>query len=164
LDCPSLRAPFGKSGPQTFVTVMVAIDNMTTVNGCLRAAKGQWNEENACIVVAPQADGCPDAGGRAGAIPANVAKTLEFQDFECKGGTIIAFNGWAPHRSGANLSPLSRRAVFLTYNRAVEGNVHDEYYQKMEKLRNDWRSRVSLDRVFSPEEQNDLAALATIPR
>jgi ectoine hydroxylase-related dioxygenase (phytanoyl-CoA dioxygenase family) len=159
LDTPSLRV--AGVGPQNFVTVMVAIDTMTVENGCLRVAKGAWSEDTAVRVNEPDADGNPDAGGRAGAIPPDISDQLEFEDLICKGGTIVAFNGWVPHRSGVNQSAFARRAVFLTYNPASEGDFHDAYYAKMEQLRTDFRRNVGL---VTPDEQSELDALATIPR
>jgi ectoine hydroxylase-related dioxygenase (phytanoyl-CoA dioxygenase family) len=166
LDTPSLRVALGGTGPQTFVTIMVAIDNMTSQNGCLRIAKGRWSEDNHCALVPPEQDGNPDAGGRAGAIPVQEAESFEFVDIACRGGDIVAFNGWAPHRSSANSSPFARRAVFLTYNPASEGDFHDRYYERMDELRNDWRTRVGLSGCcqLTVDEQNDLSALATIPK
>jgi hypothetical protein len=164
LDTPSLRVALGGEGPQTFVTVMVAIDNMTTANGCLRICKGEWSEQEHCTVIQPEEDGNPDAGGRAGAIPAETAHDLEFHDVECQGGDIVAFNGWAPHRSSANASPFPRRAVFLTYNPKSEGDFHDRYYERMEEIRNAWRSTVGLSGGgVTPDEKLEIDALATIP-
>lgn len=166
LDTPSLRVALGESGPQAFVTVMVAIDNMTRDNGCLRIAKGAWNEDNHVPVMVPDDDGNPDAGGRAGAIASTVTESLDFQDIECRGGDIVIFNGWAPHRSAANASPFPRRAVFLTYNPVDEGDFHDTYYERMNQLRNDWKARVGLAgrRQLTSDEQRELDALATVPR
>ncbi|KAG7348417.1 phytanoyl-CoA dioxygenase family protein [Nitzschia inconspicua] len=166
LDSPSLRVAMGGHGPQTFCTVMVAIDDANSKNGCLRICKGKWNEANACTVIQPEQDGNPDAGGRAGAIPSEVADQLDFDDVTCKGGTIVAFNGWAPHRSGANASPFPRRAVFLTYNPKCEGDFHQKYYQRMEKLRNEWREKAGLSNQQKrlDDEKLEQTALSTIPK
>jgi len=164
LDTPSLRIALGDSGPQTFVTVMVAIDDMTSQNGCLRIHKGNWSEDYHCQLVPPEEDGNPDAGGRAGAIPQDVAESMDFEDILCRGGDVVAFNGYAPHRSSANKSPFPRRAVFLTYNPRSEGDCHDQYYKRMAKLRDDWKTSVGLtNNVISADEQAELDALATIP-
>lgn len=165
LDIPSLRVALGESGPQTFVTVMVAIDNMTTENGCLRIAKGAWSECNH-VPLCPPSDDNPDAGGREGAIPLDAAESLDFEDITCRGGGIVAFGGWAPHRSPANASPFPRRAVFLTFNPISEGDFHDRYYERMEELRSEWRKRVGIDgrRQLTADEHFELDALATIPK
>lgn len=166
LDTPSLRIALGDNGPQTFCTVMVAIDDMTLSNGCLRICKGEWSEDSCVTTVAPEINGNPDAGGRAGAIPLEVADTLEYESLVCKSGTIAVFNGWAPHRSAANTSPFPRRAVFLTYNPATEGDFHQRYYQMMDEKRQRWRESVGL---MSPQHRDEyepieLQALSTIPK
>jgi hypothetical protein len=165
VDTPSLRVALGEAGPQTFVTVMVAIDNMTSENGCLRIAKGTWSDHNHVPLVPPSDDN-PDAGGREGAIPVDTAEELDFGDLTCRGGDIVAFNGWVPHRSSANASAFPRRAVFLTYNPASEGDFHHRYYEQMEELRNEWRDRVGLGgrRRLTDDERFELEALATIPK
>jgi ectoine hydroxylase-related dioxygenase (phytanoyl-CoA dioxygenase family) len=164
LDSPSLRVALQENdGPKTFVTVMVAIDSMTKKNGCLRICKGSWTEVNHCRVLVPKEGDNPDAGGRAGAIPTEVAELLQFEDIECQGGDILIFSGWAPHRSSPNRSSFSRRAVFLTYNPKTEGDFHEHYYQRMHELRNQWRINVGMSQV-TEDLQTDLKALTTIPR
>jgi ectoine hydroxylase-related dioxygenase (phytanoyl-CoA dioxygenase family) len=156
LDAPSLRV--GAVGTaRTFMTLMVAIDAMTATNGCLRVARGSWSEQNHCEVIRPDEGLDPDAGGRAGAIPPAVADTLDFEDVICAPGDVVAFNGWAPHRSGVNPSPFERRAVFLTYNPLSEGDMHEAYYDKMAEIRSAWRAR-ELGRFA------ELAALTTVPK
>jgi ectoine hydroxylase-related dioxygenase (phytanoyl-CoA dioxygenase family) len=164
LDSPSLRVALqNNDGPKTFVTVMVAIDSMTKMNGCLRICKGSWTEFNHCRVLVPEEGANPDAGGRAGAIPTEVAELLKFEDIECQGGDILVFSGWAPHRSAPNRSSFSRRAVFLTYNPKAEGDFHEHYYQRMNELRTQWRVKVGMSQVIE-DLQTDLKALTTIPR
>ena len=166
LDSPSLRIALGSEGPKTFCTVMVAIDDMTTKNGCLRICKGNWSEDNCCNVIQPEKNGSPDAGGRAGAIPPEVAEELIFEDMTCKGGTVLVFNGWAPHRSSANVSPFPRRAIFLTYNPKSEGEYHKKYYERMEQIRNDWREKIGLanKKRHLEDEKIEMDALSSIPK
>ena len=164
LDGPSLRIALGDDGPKTFCTVMVAIDDMTSKNGCLRICRGQWSSQNCTNVIEPEKDGNPDAGGRAGAIPVEIAEALPFEDLECKGGTIVCFGDYMPHRSAANSSPFPRRAVFLTYNPVSEGSFRDAYYKHMEAKRNAWRQNVGLAANSVEDEQIELQALATIPK
>eukprot|EP00934_Nitzschia_sp_Nitz4_P004513 Nitzschia sp. Nitz4//scaffold91_size79674//28466//29545//NITZ4_005363-RA/size79674-processed-gene-0.91-mRNA-1//1//CDS//3329560088//4503//frame0 len=165
LDTPSLRIALGPQGPQEFCTVMVAIDDMTVANGCLRISKGAWRESHCLETVAPEADGNPDAGGRAGAIPLDLADTVDYVDLVCKGGSIAVFNGWAPHRSSPNQSPFPRRAVFLTYNPKEEGDFHVAYYDKMDAKRREWREKVGLaQREQQVEDAKlEMEALATVP-
>ncbi|GKY97455.1 hypothetical protein MPSEU_000703900 [Mayamaea pseudoterrestris] len=163
-DGPSLRVALGADGPQTFLTVMVAIDDMSIQNGCLRIVKGKWNESCACPTVEPEEGGSPDAGGRAGAIRMNAADAMAFEDITVVAGSIVMFNSWVPHRSSANRSPFPRRAVFFTYNPAKEGDFHDHYYAKMTRLRDEWRFRAGagLD-IGTPDYVDELKALETVP-
>ena len=165
LDAPSLRIALGPDGPQTFVTVMVAIDDMTNQNGCLRVLKGPWSEEHHCQVIQPEKDGNPDAGGRAGAIPIEAADGMDFEDLVVKGGSITLFNGWTPHRSSPNTSPFPRRAVFLTYNPKSEGDFHDRYYQEMERKRTVWQESVGLANQKQREEdaKREMEFLKSVP-
>lgn len=161
LDSPSLRVALGDEGPQTFVTVMVAIDDMTESNGCLKVCKGGWSEQKHSEIIEPKdKDSNPDAEGRRGAIPADVANQQHYENISVKGGTITAFNGWAPHRSKSNTSAFPRRAIFLTYNPLHEGDFHELYYQKMNSLRSTYKRRTLNDDI----DETEIAALSTIPR
>jgi ectoine hydroxylase-related dioxygenase (phytanoyl-CoA dioxygenase family) len=161
LDTPSLRIALGSQGPQTFCTIMVAIDDMTVGNGCLKVCKGSWSEENHVKVIEPDDDGNPDAGGRAGAIPLDVANALDFEPIICRAGTIVIFNGWAPHRSSLNQSAFSRRAVFFTYNPEQEGIVRELYYESMTRKRNGWRQT---NEGKQKDYEGEMAALASVPK
>lgn len=187
LDTPSLRVALGRQGPQTFVTLMVAIDDMNEGNGCLRLVHGAWSESNRCEIIVPvdsasdhdEHDGKgsqrrrnggknPDAGGREGAIPAHVSEGQTYTNLLCKGGSMAMFHGWTPHRSSANISRFPRRAVFLTYNPLREGEFHDLYYVRMTQLRDDWKRKTmnSVEREKKREQNEiscELAALSSIP-
>lgn len=142
------------------------VDDMTEQNGCLRICKGAWNEENHVEVIEPEKDGNPDAGGRAGAIEDAVTENLSFDNVVCKGGSIVAFKGWLPHRSASNMSPFSRRAVFLTYNPASEGDFREPYYTTMNEMRIAWRESVGLlnRQQQLEDEMLEYGALATVPK
>ena len=161
LDTPSLRTALGSQGPQTFCTVMVAIDDMTIRNGCLKVCKGSWSEKNHKTVIEPDHEGNPDAGGRAGAIPLDVANALNFEPIVCRAGTIVVFNGWAPHRSSLNQSAFSRRAVFFTYNPEKEGFVRETYYESMARKREEWRQKQKLK---LNDHVGEMTALASVPK
>ena len=45
-------------------------------------------------------------------------------------GDIVLFNSYIPHRSGSNKMEKPRKALYLTYNNAEEGNLRDGYYKK----------------------------------
>lgn len=179
LDTPSLRLALKEAGPQNFCTVLITIDPMTHQNGCLQFCPGSWNQNNAIPTILPTELGNPDADGRAGAISSEILahKSLSFREFHCPtGGNLVVFDGWTPHRSGPNLSPFPRRAVFLTYNPLAEGDFHFDYYRRMEQWRQEWRSNQTFpsyqndtsnnpqQQQLSPDQLAELDALATIPR
>jgi Phytanoyl-CoA dioxygenase (PhyH) len=140
------------------------VDDMTIHNGCLRVVRGPWTSLNSPATIAPDLNGNPDAGGRAGAIPVDAADALHFDDLCCAGGTIVAFGDYVPHRSSANASHFPRRAVFLTYNLQNEGDFHDRYYERMAQLRSEWKGKLfGSSQLKSVDDQNDIDALATIP-
>lgn len=162
LDGPSLSVALGDAGPKDFLTVMIAIDDMNENNGCLKVCKGAWSEEFHIEVITPESDDDdPDAGGRRGAIPLHIANDLKFDPIICRGGNIVCFNGWIPHRSSANTSPFPRRAIFLTYNPSREGDYHGLYYSRMTALRDEYRKKVEYHAMNDYDAE--IAAMKTIP-
>ncbi|NEP56473.1 MAG: phytanoyl-CoA dioxygenase family protein [Symploca sp. SIO2G7] len=96
-----------------FITALVSVDESTVENGCLEMAPGfnqgligelwkQLSEEN--------------------------MKGMEFSAVPTKPGDAVFFDSYAPHRSGPNLTKSPRRVLYLTYNRASEGDHRVQYY------------------------------------
>jgi ectoine hydroxylase-related dioxygenase (phytanoyl-CoA dioxygenase family) len=157
LDTPSLRV-VGLA--QEFVTVMIAIDDMTPENGCLSVCKGQWTESNTvAMLCSPEQTSTssspddeqnattvakspvlnPDGNGRQGAITSAASKALKWENIECKAGDMFLFSGWLPHRSGGNATQGPRRAVYLTFNPPEDGeDLRELYYMLMKKMRADY--------------------------
>ncbi|KNC83396.1 hypothetical protein SARC_04362, partial [Sphaeroforma arctica JP610] len=161
LDAPSLQVT---GLAKEFVTVMVAIDDMTVRNGCLRVVKKKWNATNMLECTQASAGDDPDRGGRAGAIPLTVADSLVFEDVLCSSGEMYLFNGYVPHRSGMNTSTLSRRAVFLTYNCETEGILRDEYYASMKQMRDTFKEQSALKKSDDLAELNSLNSIPGVAR
>ncbi|MEC7696120.1 MAG: phytanoyl-CoA dioxygenase family protein [Planctomycetota bacterium] len=101
---------------QHHVTCLVAIDPMTESNGCLQFAAGRHNEG---LI------GLTDAG----CIEKSAADALDWVAVETFPGDVLFFSSYAPHKSGANTSEIPRRAIYLTYNAAAEGDFREEYYR-----------------------------------
>jgi hypothetical protein len=158
LDHPSL-AFYLPPRFDRFITVMVAIDDMTRANGCLRVCRGAWTAESAVACVPPEGD--PEVGGRAGGIAESALVGLVFEDIECRAGDALCFGGWVPHRSGPNGTAACRRAVFFTYNPAAQGDVRMQYYQSLTDIRNRWKSKLAAE--IANDYTNDLRALASVP-
>ena len=137
MDGPSLEQVGLITEATSFVTVMVAIDEMTAANGCLEVVRGLWTSGpsgNAVPTKQPGGDN-PDGDGRLGAVDTQVASKLAWEVLECSPGDVYFFSGLLPHRSGSNHTSLPRRAAFLTYNHPDEGDVRERYYGRMGEMR-----------------------------
>jgi len=98
----------------THLTCMVAIDDSTIENGCLEVVAGCHHE-----LLVDDGDGC---------LPASAERALKWQPVEMRAGDVLWFHSRTPHRSGSNTSTRSRRALFLTFNAAAEGDLRSAYY------------------------------------
>jgi len=107
----------------THVSVMVCADACTIENGCLEVAGGRWEADQV-----PLTD--------TGIITKEYEATLSFRPIPCAPGDVIFFTGYLPHRSQANNSSKHRRAMFLTFNPASQGDHHSEYYRKKHEAHN----------------------------
>jgi len=96
------------------ITVMLAIDEATTDNGCLEMAAGQHHN-----LLPTDGDGC---------IEPAIAASLLWEPVELESGELLAFSSRTPHRSAPNTSPRQRRALFLTFNRRSAGDHRTAYY------------------------------------
>ncbi|MGB0637999.1 MAG: phytanoyl-CoA dioxygenase family protein [Myxococcota bacterium] len=113
---PHQDAPAFTSFGHTFhITMMITIDEATVDNGCLEFSTGVPMYEN----LPTEADGT---------IARSVVENLPWTPLETKAGDIVFFDSYIPHRSPANTSDQSRRAAYVTYNRASEGSVRDRYF------------------------------------
>ncbi|MEM1334815.1 MAG: phytanoyl-CoA dioxygenase family protein, partial [Actinomycetota bacterium] len=117
----------------THLTCMIAIDDATIDNGCLEVVAGRHHD-----LLIDDGDGC---------LPPSAERALDWTPIEMRVGDVLWFHSQTPHRSGPNNSPHPRRALFLTYNAASEGDLRADYYaDKINRLRThatDDRARVS---------------------
>lgn len=135
LDTPSLRVT---GLCDRFVTVMIAIDDMTADNGCLQVCRGAWSEDASlpCDDIHETGTGSnPDGNGRRGSIASASVSQLQWESIECKSGDVYIFSGWLPHKSASNTTNQPRRAVFLTYNHSEDGELEETYYRIMRDMR-----------------------------
>ena len=99
-----------------FCTAMIAVDDATMENGCLEVASG----------VEMSFD---DDESRTDTVLTNEEEmALTWVPLPAKRGSVIFFTGRIPHRSAANMSMKQRRAIFLTFNRAADGDQRNEYF------------------------------------
>ena len=59
-----------------------------------------------------------------------IAEKMCFTPVFVEPGDIVVFDSYTPHQSKPNVSNLSRRLAYLTYNRASDGDFKQEYYKK----------------------------------
>ncbi len=95
------------------VSVMVPLDPATPDNGCL-----WFSRDHPRQVLAHQR----------GTIDAEWCRRAEWVPAVVEPGDVVFFDGLAPHRSDTNTTTRARRALYLTYNRASEGDHREAYY------------------------------------
>jgi hypothetical protein len=96
------------------VTCLLAIDDATVANGCLEFAAGMHQ-----AMLPLDAEGC---------IAPDVAASLDWVPVPAPAGSLIWFHCFTPHRSGPNRTAQSRRALYVTYNPLLEGDLRAAYY------------------------------------
>lgn len=101
------------------VTALVPVDPMTLENGCLEFA----TLDEAQLLPADER----------GCIAAPALTRLAFQPVALNPGDALFFTSYAPHRSGPNRSSNPRRALYLTYNRARDGDLRSRYYAERDR-------------------------------
>jgi len=111
------------------VTMLLAIDDAGPENGCLEFVRGRHREG----LLPTDGSGC---------LAASIADELAWEAFPVARGGAVFFDSFAPHRSGPNRSDRPRRALYVTYNTASEGDLRSRYYEH--KRRHLAEGRVSL--------------------
>ena len=96
------------------ISCMVPLDPSTEASGCLHVAPGY---EAGTLLT--------DHRGR---IDESVADSLDWRPVEVQPGDLLVFDSYTPHRSGTNTTDRPRRAMYLTYNAAADGDHRDRYY------------------------------------
>jgi 2-aminoethylphosphonate dioxygenase len=97
-----------------FVTAMVSIDPATLENGCLEIAN------------------CPRQSTLIGRewepLTATEMAGFELMPVPTGPGDVVFFDSFVPHASAPNLSSNQRRVLYVTYNRASDGDHRVSYY------------------------------------
>ncbi len=93
------------------ITALVSIDAATIDNGCLEIASACHNKGLIGEAWKPLAE---DA--------------LDYTSLTTDSGDAVFFDSFTPHRSKPNLTNKKRRALYVTYNAAVEGDHRRQYY------------------------------------
>ena len=101
------------------ITALLSIDAATVENGCLELAAGQHRRgligESWRPMEGDELDG------------------VEFHALPTEPGDAVFFLSFAPHRSAPNLTDTARRVLYITYNKASEGDHRARYYADKRK-------------------------------
>ncbi len=97
------------------ITVMISVDPTTVENGCLEVVRAKHHDGT----LAQEEDG---------SLANALVETLSWEPVPTEPGDVLLFDSYIPHRSGPNRTQRPRRAFYVTYNRASEGDRRDAYY------------------------------------
>lgn len=95
------------------LSVFLAIDAATPLNGCLEVAPGHHRRGLLSAYMTP--------------IEKEAAQGLGFVPLVMAPGDVVLFDGFTPHRSAPNHSGHNRRAVLFTYNKRGEGSFREQF-------------------------------------
>ena len=101
------------------LTILLAVDTTDMTNGGLEVVDGSHKMN--CPIAA---DNCLEPGW---------IKAQTWTPVELEPGQLLVFGSYLAHRSGANTSTKDRKAIYATYNRLSEGDLHDQYYARRTK-------------------------------
>ncbi len=116
--------------PDYNITAMIPIDDMDIENGCVQFAKNyresafvnSANVEN--IASGQRIFDTDDRGG----IVAEVVTKIKWQASTPNAGDIVLFDHFIPHFSQANMTQSPRRAYFITFSLAEQGDWYEFYF------------------------------------
>ena len=97
-----------------FVTALVSVDRATLENGCLEMAHGL--RPSALI------------GAEWEPLTTAEMQGLDLRPTPTAPGDVLFFDSYAPHSSKRNETDEARRILYLTYNRAADGDHRDRYF------------------------------------
>ncbi len=100
----------------THVSCMLAVDDAREENGCLEIVSSMHDE-----ILPMDERGC---------IRSDIVEQLDWRPAPIWAGQALWFHSRTPHRSGPNMSPQPRRAMYPTYNSRREGDLRTAYYEQ----------------------------------
>lgn len=102
-----------------FITVLISIDDATPANGCLEIVAGQHRRGLIGEEWKPLGD--------------EIMATMDVVPLTTRRGDVVFFDSYVPHGSKANLTDRPRRVLYVTYNRASEGDQRARYFADKQK-------------------------------
>ena len=101
------------------LSVLVTIDQSTVENGCLELAAGHHTRGL--------------IGRKWQPLEGEELKGMSFKPYPMEPGDVAFFDCFVPHKSKPNLTPLQRRNLYLTFNRAKDGDHRQQYFADKHK-------------------------------
>lgn len=96
------------------ITAMIAIDATNRENGSLEVIAGMHKQGVLGSMWAPLTD--DDIGD------------IAYVPVHCQPGDAVFFDSYTPHRSHPNHTSEARRVLYITYNKASDGDCREQYY------------------------------------
>ncbi len=96
------------------ITAMIAIDETNEANGSLEMIAGMHTQGVLGSMWAPLTN--------------EDTHNFQYQPVHCQPGDAIFFDSYAPHRSQPNRTDKARRVLYITYNKASQGDSREQYY------------------------------------
>ncbi len=127
---------FSHFPPDEFMNVMIPIDSATIENGCLYVARNwrrdfsdspEINQEMLSVgkALLPYIVG----GSNHGSIEPVLVEKISWMPLLVSPNDLVIFSSFVPHTSESNQSDGSRRAMFITFNKARDGEFRKAYYE-----------------------------------
>ena len=141
-------AAYQAFGPRYNATAMLSIDGQTRANGCVAFATNWMDVARDDGAVRAWVEGRPlfhfhSGGPWNGDVREDVSDRLTWIDVETNPSDLVVFDSFVPHKSAANRTDASRRAMFLTFAAAREGNWYQRYYEEKRSNYGDPKFHVS---------------------
>lgn len=102
-----------------FISVLVTIDSSTIENGCLELASGHHTRGL--------------LGEKWKPLTQEQLQGVNFKHYPMEPGDVAFFDCYVPHQSKPNLTKSQRRNLYLTYNRALDGDWRGKYFSDKRK-------------------------------
>lgn len=112
---------FGMFGQTYHISAMISIDDTTTENGCLEMVYGSHRSG---LLEAREDGTLSDAS----------IHRLIWTPCPTKAGDVVLFGSHLAHRSGPNPTTGPRRAAYITYNPASEGDHRQAYFEEKRRV------------------------------
>lgn len=105
--------------PESFITVIVAIDSTSAENGATEVFAGYHKQG----YLSPK-------DGEYHQLPGDAVDAASGVVLDLSPGDIALFGGFTPHRSAANGSDQWRRQLYLSYNAGIDGGEQREAHYR----------------------------------